>query len=242
MEMEFSFVVKRGIRKWLSFIRHSREETSMNVPYYVPFFKGEAFNCPQCNAYAHQKWSRLTSQTHAEPQEFSVKDELYASFCVKCKTYALWHHSSMIYPMPYIAPPPVPQVPWDVQADYLEARKVVGESPRAAAALLRLALQKLMVHLGEPGNNLNDEIGNLVAKGLPEKVQKALDTVRVVGNNAVHPGQLNIKDDRQTAMALFDLINIVVETMIVQPKRVNELYAKLPQTAVAQINRRDNKL
>ena len=80
-----------------------------------------------------------------------------------------------------------------------------------------------------------------MAKGLPEKVQKALDTVRVVGNNAVHPGQLNIKDDRQTAMALFDLINIVVETMIVQPRKVNELYGRLPPTAVEQINRRDNR-
>src|SRR5262249_61457358 len=127
----------------------------------------------------------------------------------------------MIYPTPYAAPPPVTQMPWDVQADYLEARKVVGKSPRAAAALLRLALQKLMVHLGEMGNNLNDDIGNLVAKGLPERVQKALDTVRVVGNNAVHPGQLNIKDDRQTAMALLDLTNIGVETMMLQPQKIN---------------------
>jgi hypothetical protein len=147
----------------------------------------------------------------------------------------------MIHPTPYASAPPLDQMPWEVKADYLEARKIVGDSPRAAAALLRLALQKLMVHLGEAGNNLNEDIGNLVAKGLPEKVQKALDTVRVVGNNAVHPGQLNIKDDRQTAMALFDLINIVVETMIVQPRKVNELYGRLPQTAVEQINRRDNR-
>ncbi len=213
----------------------------MTVPYHVPFFKGEAFNCPHCNAYAHQIWSRLNLQTHAGPHNFSVNDELYASFCMKCKSYALWRLSSMIYPMPYIAPPPGTQMPWDVQGDYLEARRIVGESPRAAAALLRLALQKLMVHLGEPGNNLNEDIGNLVAKGLPEKVQKALDTVRVVGNNAVHPGHLNIKDDRQTAMTLFDLINIVVETMIVQPKKVNELYRRLPPTAVDQINKRDTR-
>jgi hypothetical protein len=213
----------------------------MAVPYYAPWFRGEAFNCPHCEAYAHQVWSQLSSQTHAWPHNFSVNDELYASFCVKCKSYALWRHSSMIHPTPYAAPPPVTQMPWEAQADYLEARKVVGESPRAAAALLRLALQKLMVHLGESGNNLNDDIGNLVAKGLPEKVQKALDTVRVVGNNAVHPGQLSIKDDRQTAVTLFDLINIVVETMIVQPKKVDELYGRLPQTAVAQINHRDNK-
>lgn len=213
----------------------------MTVPYHIPFFKAEAFNCPHCEAYAHQVWSQLSSMTHPWPHNFSVNNELYASFCVKCKGYALWRHSSMIYPTPYAAPPPAMQMPWDVQADYLEARKIIGDSPRAAAALLRLALQKLMVHLGEKGNNLNEDIGNLVGKGLPEKVQKALDTVRVVGNNAVHPGQLNVKDDRQTAITLFDLINIVVETMIVQPKKVNELYGRLPPTAVEQINKRDNR-
>ncbi len=213
----------------------------MPVPYHIPFFKAEAFNCPHCEAYAHQVWSVLTSQAQAWQQHFSVGDDLYVSHCVKCKGYAVWRQSIMIYPTPNTSPLPVDQVPWEVKVDYLEARKVVGESPRSAAALLRLALQKLMVHLGEAGNNLNDDIGKLVAKGLPEKVQKALDTVRVVGNNAVHPGQLNIKDDRQTAMALFDLINIVVETMIVQPKRVNELYGRLPQTVVEQINRRDNR-
>jgi hypothetical protein len=42
-------------------------------------------------------------------------------------------------------------------------------------------------------------------------------------------------------MALFELINIVVETMIVQPKKVNVLYGRLPQTAVAQINQGDNR-
>jgi hypothetical protein len=216
-------------------------EDSMPVPYYAPWFRAEAFNCPHCEAYAHQIWSVLTSQAQAWPQNFSVGDDLYVSHCVKCKGYAVWRHCMMIHPTPLASAPPVDHLPWEVKVDYLEARKIVGDSPRAAAALLRLALQKLMVHLGETGNNLNDDIGNLVAKGLPEKVQKALDTVRVVGNNAVHPGQLNIKDDRQTAMTLFDLINIVVETMIVQPKKVNELYGRLPQTAVEQINKRDRR-
>ena len=213
----------------------------MTVPYYTPWLKGEAFNCPHCETYAHQVWSQLSPPSQAWPHNYSVNNDLHVSFCVKCKGYALWRHSSMIYPTPHPAPPPTNQMPYEVTTDYLEARRIVGESPRAAAALLRLALQKLMAHLGETGNNLNENIGNLVAKGLPEKVQKALDTVRVVGNSAVHPGQFDIKDDRQTAMALFDLINIVVETMIVQPRKVDDLYGRLPQSSVDQINRRDKR-
>jgi hypothetical protein len=145
----------------------------------------------------------------------------------------------MVDPPPSIAPPPVLNMPWDVQNDYLEARKVIGESPRSAAALLRLAVQKLMPHVGAKGHNINEDIGSLVKKGLPERVQKALDTVRVIGNNAVHPGQLDLRDDRSTALALFDLVNIIVDSMITQPKQIEDLYRRLPQSARDGIARRD---
>jgi hypothetical protein len=145
----------------------------------------------------------------------------------------------MVHPSPSCAPDHAINMPREVQSDYLEPKKVVGYSPRAAAALLRPGLQKLMRHVGEKGDNINEDIANLVKKGLPEKVQKALDTVRVVGNNAVHPGQLNLKDDVQTARSLFDLPNIVVDCMITQPQRINELYGRLPQSARDAIERRD---
>ncbi len=132
-------------------------------------------------------------------------------------------------------------MPEDVKEDYEEARLVVEVSPRSAAALLRLALQKLMKHLGESGKNLNDDIANLVKKGLPEKIQKALDAVRVIGNNAVHPGELDLRDDKETALALFDLLNMIVEVMITQPKKVNEIYDKLPKGAKEAIEKRDSK-
>ena len=132
-------------------------------------------------------------------------------------------------------------MPEDVKEDYEEARLVVEVSPRSAAALLRLALQKLMRHLGESGENLNDDIANLVKKGLPEKIQKALDALRVIGNNAVHPGELDLRDDKETALALFELLNMIVEVMITQPKKVNEIYDKLPKGAKEAIKKRDNK-
>lgn len=72
----------------------------------------------------------------------------------------------LIYPKSSIAPLPNEDMPDDVKVDYLETRNIVNDSPRGACALLRVALQKLMYHLGESGNNLNEDIGNLVKKGI----------------------------------------------------------------------------
>jgi hypothetical protein len=137
------------------------------------------------------------------------------------------------------APTPNPDLPHDVRADYEEAGKILTLSPRGAAALLRLAIQKLCIKLGEKGENLNDDIANLVQRGLPQKVQKALDSVRVIGNNALHPGQMDLKDDRNTATRLFDLVNIIADVHITQPKKVDAVYSKLPESQRQAIVKRD---
>lgn len=76
-------------------------------------------------------------------------------------------------------------------------------------------------------------------KGLNPLVQQSLDVVRVVGNEAVHPGVIDLRDDRASAERLFDLVNIVAEQMITHPKSVQEMYAKLPPAKLDAIQRRD---
>lgn len=132
-------------------------------------------------------------------------------------------------------------MPDDVKADYDEARGIVSKSPRGAAALLRLALQKIMPHLGEKGKTLDDDIASLVKKGLPSGVQQALDTVRVIGNEAVHPGTIELNDNPQIAQSLFKLVNIIVEKMIAEPKEVAALYDNLPPTKLEGIDKRDGR-
>jgi len=128
----------------------------------------------------------------------------------------------MIYPEDIGVAPPNSDLDEDIRKDYTEARGIVNKSPRGAAALLRLCIQKMCKQLKEDGKNLNTDIGNLVKKGLPVQIQQALDIVRVIGNNAVHPGQIDLADDR-----------------ITKPRKTRELYGLLPQAARDAIEKRD---
>lgn len=82
-------------------------------------------------------------------------------------------------------------------------------------------------------------IAALVKDGLSTKIQRALDVVRVVGNESVHPGEMNINDDAETARALFELVNIIAETMISEPKRIDQLFHSLPASKLEGIRARD---
>ena len=145
----------------------------------------------------------------------------------------------LLYPLTSPAPTPSEDMPEEIRTHYQEAREILNASPRGAAALLRLCVQKLMPLLGEKGKNINDDIAALVKKGLPVEIQQALDSLRVIGNEAVHPGTIDLNDDKETALALFGLLNLIIETMITQPKKINEIYNKLPADKRAAIQQRD---
>ncbi|MEO8338409.1 MAG: DUF4145 domain-containing protein [Nitrospirota bacterium] len=166
-------------------------------------------------------------------------NNLFLSQCYNCKNYAVWVHDRLIHPTAMAGPPPNHDLPPDVLRDYEEAGRIVNESPRGAAALLRLAIQKLCVVLGEKGQKIDDDIANLVKKGLAPMVQQALDAVRVIGNEAVHPGTLDLRDNRDMAMRLFGLVNIIAEQIISNPKHIQELYDKLPENKRKAIEKRD---
>jgi hypothetical protein len=135
---------------------------------------------------------------------------------------------------------PNKDMPPEVINDYEEAASILSTSPRGASALLRLCIQKLCVHLGGTGKNINEDIKKLVERGLPIQVQKALDAVRVIGNNAVHPGQIDT-DNLEMAGSLFNLVNLVTDYMISKPKEVSAIYDALPKDVVDAIEKRDRK-
>jgi hypothetical protein len=147
----------------------------------------------------------------------------------------------MIYPQASSAPKPTEDMPDEVREDFNEARQIVDNSPKATAALLRLAMEKLVQDLtGDDDQDLYNGIGELVEEGrIDGRIQKALDSVRVTGNDYVHAGEIYSPDDRETALRLFELVNVIVELTITREKMIEEAYSEIPENKMDGIEQRD---
>lgn len=201
----------------------------------APVLDGEAFHCMHCGVLAQQSWYQLgTDRSYVQWKR---------CICRNCNGVSIWSMADRRSVDPVVGGGPRPHIemPEDVKADYEEARRIVGLSPRGACALLRLCVQKLCQDLGEKGKDINEDIASLVRKGLPQEAQEALDAVRVIGNEAVHPGELDLTDDIDTASALFDLLNFVVEDQIAEPKKRRAIFRKVPQGKRDAIEKRNAK-
>ena len=207
----------------------------MKAKYYPPEYEEKKFNCILCGVFALQSWHDV--RTHLSNK--FIGTPFKGSRCAHCNNWSYWYDGKMIVPSEAPVEPPHPDLPEDCLTEYTEARDIFAKSPRASAALLRLCIQKLLPHLGEKGKEINNDIKALVGKGLPTIVQQALDYCRVVGNNAVHPGEIDLNGTPDVAQRLFEMINFIVEDRITRPKEVADLYSKLPETSRKAIEKRD---
>ena len=208
------------------------------MTFIAPTAFGKKFTCPHCGAISLQRWDQRgwDFQCYAKAEYNPIR----IARCDHCEKCSLWLIDKMLYPDVGVAPQPNADLPETVKALYLEAAAISTKSPRGAAALLRLAIQVLCKELGGKGGNINTDIAFLVGKGLPERVQQAFDIVRVTGNHAVHPGQIDV-DDPSVVGRLFDLINVIAEYTISMPARIGSIYGELPESAHEQIQKRDKK-
>lgn len=210
----------------------------MSNEYFPPKLDSTAFHCPYCNVRSEQTWYFGLARASKQHSIFEIED-IKVCKCRHCLSFSYWYKGAMIVPVATTAPYPHIDMPENLIEDYSEARTIVNLSPRGATALLRLVLQKLMLELGESGRDINKDIGSLVNKGLPVEVQQALDIIRVIGNESVHPGELDLRDDQDTALQLFELINFIIEERISRKKRISSLFSRLPEGKLKGIEVRD---
>ena len=164
----------------------------------------------------------------------------YFLICRACSNGSIWkqfdresnykYKLKLVDPILSDAPAATLDMPEDVRTDFEEARLIVHYSSRAAAALLRLSLQKLCKHLGEPGEHIDTDIRSLAKKTeFGERLIKAADTLRITGNNAVHPGEMSEEDIDNVSNGLFELLNLIVQAGITEPKKWDSMYEALPE-------------
>lgn len=200
------------------------------------------FECPHCKTFSQMRSSHMIVNIGYSQMGWSTRAEhqLSVATCQSCGNSSLWWDGICVYPETTYTNPN-PDMPESVKDLYLEASSIYNKSPRAACALLRLAVERLCNELGETGT-IDKMIGSLVQKGLPTIVQKALDAVRVIGNKAVHPGQIAFDvDDKTTAETLMKLLNIITERMISEPNEIDGIFDALPQSAKDSIKKRDKE-
>ncbi len=190
----------------------------------IPKLNRDSFYCPHCGVLAQQTWDDFHykayfSLAHAEVSSSYTynKQNMYLSQCQNksCRKQCLWVGEKMILPSTNNFPPPNPDMPEKIKETYNEAAAIANESSRAAAALIRLALQELCNHLECKGNNLYENINFLVKeKSLSHFAKEAMNAVRIVGNNAVHPGNIDLQENEDTVAMLLKLLNFIVKEMI----------------------------
>jgi hypothetical protein len=165
--------------------------------------------------------------------------EYRISKCSQCSEYLLWHNDKLVYPQNVSVELPNEGLTEEIKGLYNEAALILNHSPRAAAALLRLTLQLLLVSLGGQGKHIDADIKIIVANGVDPQVQKAMDIVRIFGNNSVHPGEIMLNEDPGLVQNMFELINFIATKMITSKKEIDNLFDNLPKSAKEAIEKRD---
>lgn len=204
-------------------------------------YKKDIFTCLFCGGNTQHNWEELgvNNGRFIDINPFVKYQETIAICkCVVCQEYSIWKNKKLVNPLCSNLPKANEDMPENIMQLYNEAKDVYPLSKKSSAALLRLALQYLCIELGEKGKNINDDIANLVSKGLSVEVQQVLDILRVTGNNAVHPGQLNLDEKPELVSVMFEYINIIVDKFYTEPRKIAESYEKLPEGVKLAIARR----
>ena len=206
--------------------------------YHPPEYKKPQFHCVHCGVFSSHAWQNFYcwNKLHAG---YSMHKPLEYCVCEHCKKWSYWYNEQMIVPSVALVPPAHIDMPEECVADYDEARAIVDISSRAASALLRLDLQKLMITLGGEGININEDIDNFVEKGLPAEVRQAIDSCWITGDKAIHPGEIETNDTQEVAYNLFNIINFIIEDRISRPMHIQSLFAQLPESVKKSIERYD---
>lgn len=153
--------------------------------------------CPHCLDSFHDEWEENHRLTRGTADGFWNEKHCECPTCGKTIIHVRnnnFNSGDWYQVIPKgIARMPLPSEVDDTQTinDYNEACLVLGDSPKASAALSRRCLQHILREkAGVKKSDLNNEIQEIIDSGkLPADLSENLDYVRNVGNFAAHPNK-----------------------------------------------------
>lgn len=225
-----------------------------------PSLAKDTYRCPHCGAIAQQVWSgvgmsqapilvdgrtgqsvegsTLLGTRWAEVGGWVARLNAYASHCISCGAESLWVGRRMVFPDVTGGPTPLPGMPEEVRVLYEEARGIASRSPRAAAAILRRAIEVLCRQVAADANprvkwdGLHNTIVEMGGRGLlHEETIEGLHAVRVVGNDALHTEMIDFDESGELLPQLFGVTNLIVREAIQVPRERKTMLSLLPEAA-----------
>ena len=170
-----------------------------------------------------------TFKVIASECEFYPPEKVCLWRCPNCGSGVIQINSEIVYPTGS-GIRPAPNMPENVRTVFGEAQAIANASPRAACALLRVCLERLVTEAGGKGDRLVQKIESL---GLTPRMKKLCDACRLVGNEAVHRETFDFSISNPEARALAVNLSAFIN-------RLTEEFFDLPiaaQTALDSLNR-----
>lgn len=232
------------------------------MTYVAPSFNRDNFTCPSCGVLSLHEWAKLDgSNSHA----ISLHTALWRSLCKSgyCSGFTLWtinmvtdptrqrrvqksETARMLHPKTRAAPKPNADMCDLAKTIYEEAADIADRSPRAACALLRLALEVVLKEqCGRTEKMLGNMIEGMLKDGdLPKQVEEMADVLRINGNQAIHAGEIRADDSdtRELASGLFEILNWFVEEKVSRSNRLKALVGKIPANKAQGIQQRQARV
>jgi hypothetical protein len=144
--------------------------------------KSERHEIPEMEQLVERLQKNVLTYVYQKiPQSSKVKlANLHVSHCHDCNGFALWVGGRLVFPI-NVDKMSAPLA----EEDFEEAAAILDKSPRGAAALMRVCVQKFLPLLNDNGMDRTDYNTALMRKGLEVEIQQAMELLQVLRSDPV---------------------------------------------------------
>ena len=157
----------------------------------------------------------------------------FVSRCFSCGKHCYWEGGELAFPR-RTGILPSPDMPDNAKEVFEEAQTIIGLSPRAACALLRVCLERIVDWYGEnekvTGFDKSDKLYKKIQTiGISPAFQLICKACRLAGNEHAHSGEIDLtgEDSYEIAEAMSRMINSLVNTWITPLRESEEVLQRL---------------